>query len=225
MTSFVLKLIAIITMVIDHVGLSFFPQEQIFRDIGRIAFPIFCFLIAEGYVHTKSVKKYALRIFLFALLSEVPFDVMLATRWSYSGYQNVMFTLLLGVFAIWCFDYFKDKNKWLGAFGVLTAAGAAFFFRTDYGMFGVMLIFACWYFRENRVTQLMFMALFMALNMQYSLAAIRFSICEPLALIPLYFYNNKPGQKGLKYLFYAFYPLHMGIIVLIKFYEVLLNVY
>ena len=107
LSGFDLKIIAVITMIIDHAGAFLFPQAKILRIIGRISFPIFAFLICEGYEHTKDVKKYMLRLLLFAVISEPFFDLaMSGTIFSLNNGQNVIFTLLIGVVTI----YFCERN-------------------------------------------------------------------------------------------------------------------
>lgn len=113
-----LKLIAIITMLIDHIGAAVIARlliagqgsEMLYkiyyamRAVGRVAFPIFCFLLVEGFFYTGSRKKYALRLFGFALLSEIPFDLAFSGKILEFGYQNVFFTLLIGLLTIMLFD-------------------------------------------------------------------------------------------------------------------------
>ena len=96
--SFQLKWIAVITMIIDHTGAVLFPDDMVFRYIGRIAFPIFCFLLVEGFFHTRDVRKYMLRLGLFALISEIPYDLAFRDTVLEFEHQNVFFALLLGVF-------------------------------------------------------------------------------------------------------------------------------
>ncbi len=100
MSSTVLKLIAVITMLIDHVGLAVFPQYAGMRYIGRLAFPLYCFLLTEGAVYTKNWLKYAGRLFLFGVLAEVPFDLALTRTAVNFYYQNVFWTLGAGLVII-----------------------------------------------------------------------------------------------------------------------------
>lgn len=100
MSSTVLKLIAVITMLIDHIGLAVFPQYASMRYIGRLAFPLYCFLLTEGAVYTKNWLKYAGRLFLFAVLAEVPFDLVLMRTPASFYYQNVFWTLGAGLLIV-----------------------------------------------------------------------------------------------------------------------------
>lgn len=100
LSGFTLKCIAMVTMLIDHMGYVLFPGYVIFRIIGRLAFPIYCFLLVEGAVHTSNWKKYLGRLFLFALISEIPFNLAIGGKLWYPASQNVLFTLLLGLLAI-----------------------------------------------------------------------------------------------------------------------------
>ncbi|MCI6733148.1 MAG: conjugal transfer protein TraX, partial [Lachnospiraceae bacterium] len=138
------------------------------RILGRISFPIFCFLIVEGYCHTRSVRRYAGRLFLFALISEIPFDYAFFGRIVYMGYQNVFFTLFLGLLALACYDVaagwgIRGDEKWmelsLNRKVIYSAAAkgmiilillAAWFFHTDYNAFGVVLILVL-YIGRNRM--------------------------------------------------------------------------
>lgn len=99
-----------------------FNGMQLMRLIGRLGFPVFCFLLVEGFQKTRNIKKYAFRLGLFALISEIPFDLALAGRVWYSGYQNVYFTLLCGILALWAFSAIAkcEPGKWLQ---VLLTAG------------------------------------------------------------------------------------------------------
>lgn len=212
MTTSTLKIIACISMLIDHIGAILFPQMIIFRIIGRIAFPIFAFLIVEGFYHTKSISKYLMRLGAFALISEFAFDRAFHGSWIEFSSQNVFFTLLIGLFAIVLYDHFKEENK---VFAILFAIGCALvneWIGADYGLFGILIIFGFYQYRGKN-TAIFFWLLFlnsMALNFTSPITLFQ------LASLPLIcVYNQKKGIN-LKYLFYAFYPVHLLILYFIQ---------
>ena len=213
MSGFVLKLIAVITMLIDHIGAVLFPDLQIFRIIGRVAFPIFCFLLVEGLLHTKNTGKYLLRLSLFALASEVPFDLAFkGSAVDFSG-QNVFFTLALGLLAIYATEKLAEKSKWLLPVGIaLTAAVAcaAELLHTDYGWYGIAMIAAIYLFRKSRAA---LSGAMIALILIYSFVIKQGSLLvyEIAALPVILMYNGERGQNSaaVKYGFYAFYPAHL----------------
>lgn len=215
-----LKMIAIITMFIDHLGatvlraivrlpsVSSVPESQkmwlaiynLSRDIGRLAFPIFCFLIVEGFLHTRNVKKYAGRLFLFALISEIPFDLALKGNVFYPDKQNVYFTLFIGLLVMVGISYITEngtRNMSLAILPIAVGMVAAYYIDTDYNYKGVFLIAVLYLMRYTRLYQCIGGA-----------AAVSWEIPAPLAFIPIYFYNGKRGFQ-LKYFFYWFYPVHL----------------
>ena len=212
-----LKIIAIVTMLIDHIGAALLETrlqsnpdsfllslaDIIMRMIGRIAFPIFCFLLVEGFLHTKDVKKYALRLLLFCFISEIPFNLAFYGTCFYFGYQNVYFTLLLGLLALIGIDHFKG-NQLLQFSCVIFAMVAALFLKTDYSYFGVFAIVILYLCRNQR-------------PLQCIVGAISFfwELTASLSFIPILFYNGKRGLS-LKYFFYVFYPAHLLILGLIR---------
>lgn len=103
-TSYQLKWIAIVTMVIDHMGAILYPTEMVFRYIGRISFPIFCFLLVEGFCHTHDIFGYMARLGAFALMSEIPYDLAFNGEVLEFTHQNVFFTLLLGVILMYVLE-------------------------------------------------------------------------------------------------------------------------
>ena len=137
-----LKLIAVVTMATDHISVIFNGTETtILRDIGRISFPIFAFLIAEGAMHTKNKAKYALRLLAFAFISEIPFDIVFNGTWLEFRKQNVFFTLFFGLIAIYILDFLRKKH--LGALGVVTTLGCGVIVSLlsgNYGFMGVIVI-------------------------------------------------------------------------------------
>ena len=147
LNSFQLKCIAIITMVIDHMGAILFPQYLWFRYVGRISFPIFCFLLAEGFFHTKNVKKYMIRLGVFAILSEIPYDLAFRDEYLEFTRQNVFFTLCIGVVMMYAVS--QTNNLVIKVTDVLLAMWAAHFFASDYGYKGILLIAVYYFFRNN----------------------------------------------------------------------------
>ena len=210
----VLKLIACLSMFIDHLGAVCFSGMMGFRIIGRLAFPIYCFLLVEGAVHTRNMKKYILRMGIFALISEVPFDLAFYHRLVYTGHQNVFFTLGLGLLAIWFLEHpieQLDIPDVLYKLLVIIAAGLiAEFFNTDYGFTGIAVICIFYYLRGQP-------------QLKYPIAAILLAamggveVYAVLALIPILLYNGQRGRqtKDMQYGFYIFYPTHLLLLAIL----------
>lgn len=232
-TGSTLKITAIVIMLIDHIGAALvgplrsslaktkpdiadmlrilYPHM---RSIGRLAFPIFCFLLVEGFLHTRDSIKYAKRLFLFALISEIPFDFALSQSLFAWNHNNVYFTLLIGLLVMIGVSYFERKTPRhtaeryfnLVCQMLIAAAGLylAKFLHTDYGFKGVFLIEVLYFLRMDRKVQAIFGAI-----------AISWEATAPLAFIPIWFYNGERG-KQLKYFFYWFYPVHLVILGFLK---------
>lgn len=212
LTGSTLKLIAIITMFIDHIGAGileqlpgFVPNSSIFytdivlRYIGRVAFPIFCFLLVEGFLHTSNIKKYAIRLFLFALISEIPFDLAFSRKILETNYQNVFFTLFIGLVTLMAVKHFENQ-KLLRILAIFAGIAAAQFLRTDYAGFGVVFILLLYIFHDKIIFR----------NIICSVAII-WELTAPIAFIPITLYNGLRGIK-MKYFFYIFYPAHLLLI-------------
>lgn len=225
-----LKWIALCTMFIDHIGaillengllpkiasavlagnsFDFITTDYLFwsntnfalRLIGRLAFPIYCFLLTEGFLHTKDVKKYVLRLGLFALLSEVPFDLALYGKPFDFQMQNVFFTLLIGLLVLWGMQYTQNRFPKHGYFPyILVFLGmfAAYILQSDYDAFGILLIVLLYILRESKRHQCFFGAI--CTLWEYTAA---------LAFLPIWFYNGERGKQLPKYFFYLFYPAHL----------------
>src|SRR5690554_4189669 len=133
----ILKLLAIISMFIDHIGYVFFPQYIIFRLLGRIAFPIFAYHISIGYINTSNLKKYAIRLFLFGLISQLPYNILFQ-----NGSLNIFFTLFLGLICIYALD---KRNYIILALTFI----AAFILDFEYGFYGILTILSFYFYREN----------------------------------------------------------------------------
>jgi hypothetical protein len=217
MSSSTLKWIAIITMIIDHIGAVFFPQTMVLRAIGRLAFPIFAFAIAEGCIHTKDMKKYALRLGVFALLSEIPFDLAFSQTLLSLHHQNVFFTLCLGVVGIYFFERINEKIPYLGVFAIIFVGLLAEYLQMDYGIFGVLMIFGVYRAKTLKAKAFWIITINLCLGLLLSVSGG--SLLQTLAAlssIPLLLYNGEKGN-GPKYLFYSIYPIHLLLIAIINY--------
>lgn len=206
MTGFQLKLLAMLAMTADHIGAVFFPEIPLLRWIGRMAMPVLCFFIGEGLRHTRSPRRYLLRLTGFALLSELPFDLAFygGIEW---GHQNVYFTLALGLLALWAIQS-RGMEGWLLA---LTAALAAELLGCDYGMYGVLLILLLDRFHRARSEQLAAAAL---LNLAFF--GLQTQTLSLIALPLLWLYNGKQGRDDRR-LFYLYYPAHLCVLGILRF--------
>ena len=224
-----LKLIALITMIIDHVGahlLQSIPEcntvwltisefscswYSVSRLIGRTAFPIYCFLIAEGAVHTHSRKQYGINLAVFALISEIPWNLEHNNTIFLPGSQSVYVTLLLGFLGICALDWFRT-SPWGSILALTGIYTAALLLHADYGAHGVGLILLLYALREKRLA---------ACTVGVCLSEAKWKGIPAFLLIGLY--NGERGfirGKLVKYLFYAAYPAHIMVLWYLK-YEVL----
>lgn len=225
MNSFVLKIIACACMFCDHFGDAFFGETTFLNFIGRISFPIFCFQIVQGYVHTHDVKKYILRLFLFALISQIPFMFFYHVVFN-SFAINVIFTLLFGLLAILIYD---KSNKFVGVCSLFLLSTIAQVCHFDYGFFGVFIIFMFYLLHNKKV--MMGIVFIFTVIIKYSIPLIQYGLpisylflgntysllmySTCFSLIPILLYNEKKG-KDAKYLFYIFYPVHLLLLALLR---------
>lgn len=218
-----LKCIACLTMLIDHIGaviLSGDVSSGIYilsRLVGRIAFPIFCFLLIEGFRHTSDINRYIGRMLLFAFISEIPFDLAVNGCLIEWGTQNIYFTLTLGLITLAALD--SIRKRWSSAprilisLAVISASALfnGFVLKGDYGAWGIVAIalmfFTC---EKNNLIGYIIGCLILAAMESTEMFAI-----IALPLIALY-NGERGGERGSKYLFYAFYPAHLLILELIK---------
>lgn len=235
LTAAQLRWIALGAMLLDHLWAMVVPGNQWMTYAGRLAFPIFAFQITEGFLHTADFRRYALRLLAFACVSEIPFDLMYASTPFYLFHQNVMFTLLLGLLAIRGLDRARQertaKAAALGLLALLGAWLAGVLGMTDYGGMGVLTVAVFYVFRGFPLAWLGRLACLFLLNMvffrgEYLTAEIFGRTLELqtqgfalLALVPIGLYGGEKGRGGraLQYGSYAFYPLHMLALYLIKF--------
>lgn len=199
-----LKIIACISMLIDHIGLAFFPEDQFFRLLGRPAFPIFCYCMTVGLHYTRSIKKYLIRLAVFALISQ-PF-YMLAfypemNTWDGSQ-PNILFTLLVSLLALWGF---KEKKYWLFVLTSLITLIPIF----DYSVYGVVLMLIFYLCRNKPwFGALLFVTAYLPNMLGNLLVAVLTSL--------LIFAPMERRFKLHKWFFYVFYPGHLVLIGIIK---------
>lgn len=195
-------------------------------SFGTIAFPIYCFLLVEGFSHTKDVKRYAQRLFAFAIISEIPFDLAIFGRIDF-GYQNVFFTLFLGLLMICTMEKCKKREYasvnnaekiisqiWRAFPFVIIQMGVPVLFaliaciiKCDYEMRGILYIFVFYINRSSRIGQIIaFLIAYAIVNEQSP------TIYMLLACGLIFLYNGKRGMRLNKYFFYAFYPIHLFIL-------------
>lgn len=225
-----LKLIACLSMVIDHIGYIIFPDILAFRVIGRIAMPIFAFFIGEGCLHTRDRKKYFLRIFILALICQlVNIGESLINDSGRAFYFNILFTFSFSVILCGCFLNCRSnpsvKNKTLFVLAFVGFFLMNIFFENsgsligvsitlDYGFTGICLPLFAAVFKEKKKKLLCFMGGLLIFSfVQYNFY-VPFFIFAMLSGVLLCFYNGKGGKMNLKYFFYLFYPLHLAIIYL-----------
>lgn len=229
MTSFSLKLLALITMIIDHIGSVFFPDIFLFRFIGRLAFPIYAFLISQGLKHTHNIKKYLKNLFILAFISEIIYDLCFYNKINIFYNMNTVYTLFIASFSI----YLYNKNNICKFIYLFLGIIFSYLFNTDYSFLGVILIYI-FYFENNKIKMLISCLCWATIKYFYSLYIIIDSLIKNIYLKQSYtiywgglylftllsffiimFYNGKKG-KNLKYTFYSLYPLHLILIYIVK---------
>lgn len=219
-----LKVLALVTMIIDHVAgrlLSEFDAFtgpavylgshslsicKIMRIIGRLAFPIYCFLLVEGFEHTRDRKKYGINLLSFALISEIPWNLIHSGTWHCSS-QNVFFTLFLGYAGIYAVNRFENDRK-KTALALIGLFVLSVVLKCDYGCSGYSFIIMMYLMRKEPLFRAVIGGGFLASTWKAG-----------MAFIPITLYNGKRGfikGKAAKYAFYAVYPLHLLILFFIK---------
>ena len=217
-----LKFLACAIMLLDHIGATLIPWGTL-RIIGRLAFPIFCFLLAEGAHYTRSPRNYLLRLGIGAILSELPFDLALFGSWSWQ-HQSVMITLLLGAMALLAMK--RMTQPLLKILVLLLFAFLADFMNTDYGGAGVLMIALFGLTRERKygwLVQLLGMYLICRWIIPGGVVwfidrYVFIEIFAILALIPIWLYSGKKStsSRAVQWAFYLFYPVHLWILYLIS---------
>ena len=236
LTSFALHIMAMVFMIFDHLWGVFATAGYLWMTcIGRLTYPIFAFMIVEGYFHTKNLKKYVLRLLIFALISEIPFNLVMSSSWIAPLHQNVLWTFLIGILLIFLNEKANKKALWVRILVFIGTAllgcllGIITF--VDYNHGGVLIILMFYVFRERKwwallgqIVCLYFISVevisgqFIPIELfgkTFELVVQSFCV---LALIPIWLYQGKQGpyNKAIRYLYYGFYPAHLLLFALIR---------
>ena len=217
-TTDILKITAMVSMLTDHVAVAFagFGMPAgiywMMRCIGRLAFPIYVYFLVQGYIYTHSVGKYAIKLGLLAVISEIPYDMTVYGCFFDFRHNNVLFTLVLALLVLWATDSLYKKNRWLvpvAAVIVIWTAALSHILGLDYSYRCILLALIFYYARQYEVIMYTAAAIISAIS--GSLA----SLVTPLALVPVYFHDGKKGHIP-KADMWSFYPAHLLIIGMIR---------
>lgn len=218
-----LKGIAAALMLMDHVGAILLPEVPVLRCVGRLAFPIFAFFIAEGYAHTRDFGRYFRRLAILAVVSEIPFNLENGAVFDLTR-QNVLFTFCLALLTLRGLEALgreRGFGRWAGC-GLVLAAGfaAGELLRTDYGGWGVVTVALLYLCRDGRYAKLWLLLAMAAVNglgmgsltMPVFGGEMPIQIFAVAALPMIWLYNGQAGPKGLRRAFYVFYPAHLLVL-------------
>ena len=234
-TSFLLHIMAMVFMLCDHLWGTSFVSHDVFTCIGRLAFPIYAFMLVEGYFHTGNLKKYVIRLLLAAVISEIPFNLMMGGRVFFPIHQNVLWSFLISIGLIHWNEKVKEKQVWkriLVAVATVCIAyiGGIITF-VDYYNAGILMVLTFYFFRGKKwwhylgqLLCLWYINFEMLGGFGYEIQLFGYTkfIARQgialLALIPIWLYRGKQGyhSKTLQYVYYMFYPLHLLILGLLK---------
>lgn len=220
MSANVLKMIALVAMTIDHIGFILFPECQWMRIVGRIAYPVFAYMIAEGCQYTRNRRRYFLQIFIMGMGMQIVLWIFTS-----SLYQSVFIAFSMSILLIYAIDKVREKGKILDWGCLLLVAGCVVFlylglprilqgtdYYIDYGIIGLTIPVLC-YFVKKRILKIVALAIGL-LGLSFYYGGIQWFCLLAVPLIGIY--NNKRGFAGLKYLFYLYYPAHLCILYAIE---------
>ena len=228
-----LVIIAMFTMFLDHFALMIIQNGKLFgydpglyaaaialpeggkwltiykvlRCIGRISFPIYCFLIVEGFRKTSNVFKYFFRILTLAIISEIPYDLMVFNRFISFEVQNVLFTYVVALLMLSAIKKMSSLPQFLTVVPAILAGMITCFFKTDYCGWGILIIYIMYMFRHDlnvKCLLIIFITVIMTIEKYYAVGA--------LSVFFIYFYDGSKGYISIKKFHYLFYPLHMLIL-------------
>lgn len=216
MSSFGIKMLGILTMILDHLGFMFFTENIYLRLFGRLSFPLFAFQLAVGYSHSKNKEKHILRMIIFAIISQLPFMIFATAGSPEIGhFLNIGFTFSLGLIGMYTFENIKQPI--LKIVSTLCVILLGYVLPVDYGCFGVALSIIFYIFRSDKIASSIFASILIIFKIISEHSLFKFPMLG--ALIPIWSYNEKKGldNKFTRYFFYIFYPLHLIIFAIIHF--------
>lgn len=231
-----LHIMAMAFMLCDHLWGTVVPGNDWMTCIGRLAFPVFAFLLVEGYFHTKNLKRYLLRLLAFAVISEIPFNLAIGSRAFYPIHQNVLWTFLISLLLIHWNERANNKGNVfaqivVGCASILSACIIGILTFVDYNHYGILTVLVFYFFRGRKwwcylgqLVCLWYINIEMMGGLGYALSLFGkdFFLSQQsfalLALIPIWLYRGKQGHhsKPFQYFCYAFYPAHLLILGLLK---------
>ena len=222
MNSFALHILAMLLMLCDHLQLTLLPELPILRCVGRLAFPLFAFMAVEGYLRTRSLKNYLLRLLMLAVISEIPFDLLVSGSVFYPVHQNVIWTIVLGLCCIWAFENIAaDRQRLLSAVVIIASLGAAIIADVAYSSAGVLTLLAFYAFRgstaRGRLLQLLSLGFINLVLLGGVELTFPYQALAVLSLPIIWLYDGSQGPHNgfIKAANYLFYPAHMLMLALL----------
>lgn len=222
MNSFALHVLAMLLMLCDHLQLTLLPELPILRCVGRLAFPLFAFMAVEGYLRTRNLKNYLLRLLMLGVISEIPFDLLVSGSVFYPVHQNVIWTIVLGLCCIWAFENIAaDRQRLLSAVVIIASLGAAIIANVDYSSAGVLTLFAFYAFRGStvrcRLLQLLSLGIINLMLLGGVELTFPYQALAVLSLPIIWLYDGSQGPHNgfIKAANYLFYPAHMLMLALL----------
>jgi len=235
-TSMSLHIMAMVFMLCDHLWATVVPGNDWLTCVGRVAYPIFAFMIVEGYFHTHNLKKYVTRLLLWAVISEIPFNLVMGSRLFYPIHQNVLWTFLIGILCIYINERAKKKGGMVrrvlsGGASVVLAFVLGLVGFVDYNYAGVLTVLVFYFFRGRKWWHFLGQALLLWYINVEMLSGYAYEVqvfgethfivrqgFALLALIPIWLYRGKQGphNKALQCFYYVFYPAHLLVLALVR---------
>jgi len=229
-SSYQLHLFAMVFMLIDHIGAVIFPFDFFYRYVGRLSFPIFCYLLVCGFYKTSNRKKYFLRLFIFAIISEIFFDLVFNSSFIYTNSQNVLWSFCISFFMMHIIEKLKYKFIYIVPFIIFIFCFIAYYLKVDYSWYGILIVLLFYISYNNKIYFryiLQFVGMIIINCVLFKGTLVDYGgivlYTQPFALLSLFFIWSFNGKKGysnvyIKYFNYCFYPLHLFLLYILKYF-------